>query len=179
MAFNGHRIFSKTICSTKNYIIFSTPMIVNGETRNYRFSFIWNDEEFNGGHYITNGLWGGYDENGLPSTEIFDLQSGDKIQLISGVTMENGKPKLVPGDEFVYDGNAEITELPLDGDEYQYYFVATDRFGKQIASKQAIFKMKISYEELLANPLPDGTYAADVTNIREYEIPEERLDQKT
>ena len=90
--------------------------------------------------------------------------------------MENGKLTLVPGDEFVYDGNATITEMPLDGDEYRYYFVATDRFGKQIASKQATFRMKMSYDELLANPLPDGTYAAEVVDIRKYDLPEERLD---
>ena len=176
MAFGGHRIFSKTICSTGNYITFSAPMKVNDEKRNFQFSFVWNKDEPNNGHYFPGGLWGGYDENGIPSTIISPIEKGSKIQLFSGVTMENGKLKMIPGDEYIYEGNDEITELPLDGKEYKYYFVATDRFGKQIASKQAILKMKKSYEELLENPLPDGTYAADVVDIRKYTMPEERLD---
>ena len=173
LALDGHRIFYKTINSTNKYITFSAPLYVNGTLRNYRFSFIRNSEEFNGGHYQAGGLWGGYDENGLPQTGYEDLKKGDKIQVISGVKMEDGKLKMIPGEEFVIGEEAEeISEIPLAGKEYHYYFVATDIFNGQIASKLATFEMTKTYEELLKDPLPDGTYAAKVVDIREYKMPE-------
>ncbi|SDB57026.1 hypothetical protein SAMN02910317_02967 [Ruminococcaceae bacterium FB2012] len=171
LAMNGHPMFYKTITGNDSYITFSTPIKVNGEIRDYRFSFIWNSEEFNGGHYLPGGLWGGYDENGIPSKDTFELKPDDKIQVATGITMgENGKLKTIFGEEFVLgDKGEEITELPLDGKIYQYYFVVTDIFGNQFASDTATFEMTKTYEELLNDPLPDGEYAAKVTNITEYD----------
>ena len=171
LALNGHPMFYKTIVGNDSYITFSTPVKVNGEVRDYRFSFIWNKEEFNGGHYLPGGLWGGYDENGIPSKEIFSLKPDDKIQVAEGITMdENGKLVTVFGEEFVLgDEEPEIAELPLSEKTYQYYFVVTDIFGNQFASDTATFEMTKTYDELINDPLPDGEYAAKVTKIDVYE----------
>ena len=171
LALNGHPLFYKTVTGNDSYITFSSPVKVNGQTREYRFSFIWNSEEFNGGHYMPGGLWGGYDENGIPSKQVFELQKGDKIQLAEGISMgEDGKLDVHYGEEFVVeDTDFTITELPLDEKTYQYYFVVTDIFGNQFASDTATFEMTKTYDELINDPLPDGEYAAKVTKIDVYE----------
>ena len=46
--------------------------------------------------------------------------------------------------------------------------VATDIFGNVYYSDMATMKMKYTYDELLENPLPDRTPAAEITSIEPY-----------
>ena len=71
----------------------------------------------------------------------------------------------------VKDGG-KLSEIPLDGKEYQYVFVVTDIFGNTFTSDIATFEITKSYDELLKNPLPDETFAAKVTNIEPYSTTE-------
>ena len=63
-----------------------------------------------------------------------------------------------------------MDEMPLDGKEYQYVFIATDIFGNVYYSDMATMKMKYTYDELIKNPLPDRTPAANITNIEPYDL---------
>ena len=85
--------------------------------------------------------------------------------------IKDGRIQDVYGEEFkcgklTFD--KDITEMPLDGTEYQYVFRATDIFGNVYYSDMATMKMKYTYDELLENPLPDRTPAAEVTNIEPF-----------
>ena len=89
------------------------------------------------------------------------------------MTIKNGRTQDVYSEEFkvgeLYDeGSPAITEMPLDEQEYQYVFFATDILGNVYYSDMATMKMKYTYDELLKNPLPDRTPAADITNIEPY-----------
>ena len=59
-----------------------------------------------------------------------------------------------------------IEELPLvDTSQYRYVFIADDIFGNRVYSNTAYFQMLYTYEELLANPVPDGECAAEIVGI--------------
>lgn len=169
LALDGHRLFYTSVASNPNYVSFIAPVKVNGEKTNLRFVFVWDESAFNGGYYQLAGLWNGYDENGLPNNDIIPLKKGDKVQVVTDTVLENGTPKENYGKEFtIGDDGGIISEIPLDGKEYLYVFVATDILGKTYASDMATFKMTVNYDELLENPLPDETFAAKVTNIEPY-----------
>lgn len=172
-ALDGHPLYFSTVSSTDIMIRFSAPVKVNGKRTNLIFLFIWDDSYFNDGYYEVFGTWDGYDENGLPSMEYNVLKKGDKIQVVKSTTMKMGVPIEIFSEEFtIGEDGGEITELPLDGKEYQYVFVATDIFGNTFCSDMATFRMTKSYDELLEAPLPDETFAAEVTNIEPYSTTE-------
>lgn len=167
IALDGHRLFCSAVNSNSEYISFVAPVKVNDKKTNLRFAFVWDKMKFNNGYFKLTGLWNGYDENGLPDNEIIQLKEGDKVQLITDIVVQDGRVTENYSDEFTIGKNGgEITELPLDGKEYQYVFVATDIFGNKFYSDTATFEMTKSYEELLKNPLPDETFAAKVSKIR-------------
>ena len=171
LALDGHRMYFDTTSSTDVMIKFSAPVKVNGKRTNLIFLFIWDESYFNDGYYEVFGTWDGYDENGLPSNDYNELKKGDKVQVVTDVVIDDGEEEEIYGEEFVIEKDGgEITELPLDGKTYQYVFVATDIFGNTFYSDMATFEMTKSYEELSANPLPDGEYAAKVTKIEPYNV---------
>ena len=170
LALDGHRLFCSAVSSNSEYISFIAPVKVNGEKTNLRFVFIWDKTVFNNGYFQLAGTWNGYDENGLPDNDITPLKAGDRVQVITDTMLENGISKENYSKEFIIgDDGGTISEIPLDGREYQYAFVVTDIFGNTFTSDMATFEMTVSYDELLNNPLPDGTYAAKVTNIAPYQ----------
>ncbi len=170
LALDGHRLFCSAVSSNSEYISFIAPVKVNGEKTNLRFVFIWDKTVFNNGYFQLAGTWNGYDENGLPDNDITPLKAGDRVQVVTDAMLENGISKENYGKEFIIgDDGGTISEIPLDGREYQYAFVVTDIFGNTFTSDMATFEMTVSYDELLNNPLPDGTYAAKVTNIEPYQ----------
>ena len=170
LALDGHRLFCSAVSSNSEYISFIAPVKVNGKKTNLRFVFIWDKTVFNNGYFQLAGTWNGYDENGLPDNDITPLKAGDRVQVITDTMLENGISKENYSKEFIIgDDGGTISEIPLDGREYQYAFVVTDIFGNTFTSDMATFEMTVSYDELLNNPLPDGTYAAKVTNIVPYQ----------
>ena len=169
LALDGHPIFYTALSSNEEYITFITPAIVNGELTSLRFAFIWDKSYFNDGYYAISGLWNGYDENGLPVNDMIPLKAGDKLQVFSHMSGSKDISAMFSEEFTIGEDGGRITEVPLSGKTYQYYYVATDIFGNQFLSDTATFEMTVSYEELLKNPLPDGEYAAKVTNVEKME----------
>ena len=169
LALDGHRLFYTSVANNPNYASFIAPVKVNGKKSHLRFVFVWDDSAINGGYYRLTGIWNGYDENGVPDNDIVSLKSGDKIQVVTDTVLINGTPKENYGEEFTIGENGgEISEIPLDRKEYQYVFVVTDIFGNTFTSDMATFEMTADFDELLNNPLPDGTFAAKVTKTEPY-----------
>ena len=169
IALDGHPMFFS--CISSSYIVkrYISPIIVNGKRTNYIFLFLIDDEEVGGGIYMPFALWDGYDENGLPSSEYYDLKAGDRIKVLCDSVVENNRNIETWSDEFVIEEDeGNFGFLPLAEKTYQYVFVVTDIFGNTFFSDMATFEMKYTYEYLLENPLSDGTYAADVTDIKPY-----------
>ena len=162
-------MFYSTVASNSNYVSFIAPVRVNGQRTNLRFVFVWDDSFFNGGYYMLAGIWNGYDENGLPDNDIIPLQIEDTVQVLTDTVFKSGRYIETWSEEIIIgEDGGKISEIPLKERAYQYAFVATDIFGNTVVSDMATFDMKYTYEELLENPLPDGEYAAKVTEIGPY-----------
>ncbi|MBR0120964.1 MAG: hypothetical protein IJM10_04165 [Clostridia bacterium] len=182
LALNSHRMYCSALSNTNDFLTYETPVIVNSdreglkdiEQATLQYNFFWDENEFNNGHYMMAGIHKNPDENGIPDNYIYQLESDVKLKVLTEKIIKDGKTQDVYSEEFevgeLYDeGSPSITEVPLDGSEYQYVFVATDIFGNIYYSDMATMKMKYTYEELLKNPLPDRTPAADITSIKPYQ----------
>ena len=182
LALNGHRMYCSALSNTNDFLTYETPVIVNSdreglkdiEQATLQYNFFWDENEFNNGHYMMAGIHKNPDENGIPDNYIYQLESDVKLKVLTEKIIKDGKTQDVYSEEFevgeLYDeGSPSITEMPLDGSEYKYVFVATDIFGNIYYSDMATMKMKYTYEELLKNPLPDRTPAADITSIEPYQ----------
>ena len=181
LALNGHRMYCSALSNTIDFLTFETPVIVNSDAEQFKdtdramlqYNFLWNENEFNNGHYIMAGIHKNPDENGIPDNNVYQIDEGVRLQVLTEIMIKDGKIQEVYSEEFeageLYDeNNPSVTEMPLDGTEYQYVFYATDIFGNIYYSDVATLMMKYTYEELLKNPLPDRIPAADVTNIEPF-----------
>lgn len=171
LALDGVYLNFSVVESNDDYVMFSAPVKANGVRSNLRFMFVWDDSYFNGGYYKIIGLWNGLGENNLADKQIVPLKEGDRITALrksidptEDRTIEDAE--LSDGDTIVIgqDGG-NISEMPLKEYYYRYVFVVTDIFGNRFYSDTASMEMKYTFEELLEDPLPDGEYAADITDI--------------
>lgn len=179
VSMGGHRSYYEISNGDADFMIFYAPLRVNGDLHQYMFCYVASEHDFNGGYYISVGILDGYDEHGIPQRDFIFLENGDTVQLFDGIAEENGKPMYVPSEEYtlkVYDLEEYLTadsdedteafyEIPLSGKTYKYIFVIEDFFGNTYRSDVATFEMTKTYEELSENPLPNGTYAANVIEI--------------
>lgn len=183
LALSGHRMYCSPLSNTTDFLTFETPVIVNSDAEQFKdtdkavlqYNFFWDENEFNNGHYVVAGIHKYPDENGIPDNNIYQLESDVKIKVLTERLVKDGKTQDVYSEAFevgeLYDEeNPAVTEMPLDGTEYQYVFMATDIFGNVYYSDMATMKMKYTYDELLKNPLPDRTPAAYITNIEPYDL---------
>ncbi len=177
LALNGCKLFVTPVEKTEEYIIFTSPILLNGEKTNLRFAFIWDDTYINGGYYKMLGAWNGIDPvTGMSDKELTLIKPTDEITAyypyrevtlaadgewyFGEITMREEK---VPGGEYI------IEEDPLENEIYIYQFVVTDIFGRVYYSDAAGMLMTKTYEELKAHPLLDGEYAARVDTVMETE----------
>ena len=183
LALCGHRMYCSPLSNTTDFLTFETPIIVNSNAEQFKdtnkailqYNFFWDENEFNNGHYMVAGIHKYPDENGIPDNYIYQLDSDVTLKVLTERIVKDGKTQDIYSEEFavgeLYDeGNPAVTEMPLDGKEYQYVFFATDIFGNVYYSDMATMKMKYTYDELLENPLPDRTPAADITNIEPFDL---------
>lgn len=180
LALNGVKLFVTPVESTEKYIIFTAPILLNGERSSLRFAFLWDDRYENGGYYKILGAWNGIDPvTGMSDKEITPLKSSDDIQVCYyreslTVTSSSGSPEGTPMEEIflpVPKGEYVISEEPLSEKNYIYQFVVTDIFGGKHYSHIAYLEMTKSAEELREHPLPDGVYAAVPDDIGEFDEP--------
>lgn len=181
LALNGHRMYCSALSNTSDFLTFETPIIIcsnaeqfkDAESATLQYNFMWDENAFNNGFYSMAGVHKKADENGIPDNNIYELEKDIKIKVLTEKIIKNGKTQEIYSEEFavgeLYDvENPSITEIPLEEKEYQYVFFATDIFGNVYYSDMATMKMKYSYDELLKNPLPDRTPAADIVSIEPY-----------
>lgn len=174
LTLNGCKLYVTPIESTDEYIIFTAPIILNGESTNLRFAFVWDESFSGGGYYKILGAWDGIDPvTGMSDKELKILTPDDEIKVVypyneyepqpdGSIESTNAEPwrkELVPKGEY------QIYEDPLSSYGYVYQFVVTDIFGNAHYSDVALFFMNYTYDELKENPLPDGVYAADIEEI--------------
>ena len=172
LTLNGCMLYVTPIEDTEEYIIFSAPILLNGEHTNLRFAFIWDESYKIGGYYTLLGAWNGIDPvTGMSDKEIIKLKPTDKIEAFyyyqtlamgeDGMEYSEVKERV----QAVPQGEYTITEEPLAQSDYSYQFMVTDIWGRRYFSYSAWMHMNKTVEELKNNPLIDGQYAADVDTI--------------
>ena len=177
LALNGCKLFVTPVEITDEYIIFTSPIELNGEKTNLRFAFVWENINEGIGYYKVLGAWNGlHPVTGMADKEIVKLKADDVISVYypyQTLTMgPDGLPvmsELLQYVQQVPPGEYVITEEPLESTDYLYQFVITDIFGGKHYSDTAWMRMTVSAEELKEHPLPDGTYAACVDIIMQTE----------
>ncbi len=175
---NGCKLFVSPIETTAEYVIYTAPIILNGERTNLRFAYIWDDSYAMGGYYKILGAWNGIDPvTGMSDKELTLLKPTDSIQVEypylsvhyvavgDGFEVGNVTPSQRTEDVPVGENGYEVYEDPLENMVYVYQFVVTDIFGVEHYSQAAIMRMTMTYDELKAHPLKDGEYAAEVFGI--------------
>ncbi len=107
------------------YDIFTTPVRVNGQETNLRFSW-----EYNTGKVQVLGLWDGIGDNGIASRPSETLNVGDRIvPLYDAFSLSTDDEFQYYGDEYVWkDGDELYFEMLMDG-EYLYAFCINDIYG--------------------------------------------------
>jgi len=174
-AYRGHRICGGPTRINRDQIEYAVPVILDGKNTLLFYCHYTDPEDENMPYYVK-GTRNWRNEDGLPDYT-HSLSVGSRIQIAESVTVDGDQTINNYGEEFIVeeiefhdleDLFKDITEVPLTGSTYYYVFVATDIFGNTYYSDMATFEMKYTYEYLLENPLPEGTYAADVINIEPY-----------
>lgn len=168
---NGVELYYNFVGRDHDTYLFETPVRINGTPAYLRFSFVFDETEFNNGHYEIIGYWNGIE----PVTGMLDkgfqaLKPDDDVAVyvieggpaVSDDDDGDDEPEMVPKREDGY----QITEEPLKGKYYLYTFYLTDIYGRPSEEQvRAIFRMTKSYDELKNNPLSDGESAGEAIAV--------------
>ncbi len=143
IALDGELLQSHPVDETDNSLIFSAPILLNGEPTNLRFAYVFDKQiekacEALDGHYEILGTWSGLDQDtGMSKAQIASVERGDKITILH----EGLDGELEPGTTLTYQSNTAIHDRPLDEGTYRYRFIITDIFGNEYVSNTAVFEV--------------------------------------
>lgn len=171
LLYNGQPFYYTPLVIEQDRIEYTIPAFFEGKTGNMRY-YLFPNKDADERYYAIHD-WSSSDGEIL-SDQFYSLEEGDVIQVAESLTKNKDGYTVNYGDDYTikgYDDQAyynEITEIPLSGSTYYYVFVATDIFGNKFYSDIATLEMTKSYDELSGGPLPDGEFAAKVTNIEPY-----------
>ncbi len=113
-----------------DYILYTVPILLNGEQTNLRMSYSYESNE-----YALHGTWQGIDESGMSSKEIRQLEDGDQIEfLFTAIDLESGELEVFEFGGFTVDGDPVVEEATLFDSTYYYQFEVTDIFGNTYQS---------------------------------------------
>lgn len=172
-AYRGHRICGGPTRISEDQIEYAVPVILDGKNTLLIYCH-YTDSEDNMTYFVK-GIRNWRNEDGLPDF-VHLLSVGSRIRIAESVTVDGDQTIYNYGDEFIVeeiefhdleDLFKDITEVPLTGSTYYYVFVATDIFGNTYYSDMATLMMTKTAEEI-EHGLPDGQFAAEVTNIEPY-----------
>lgn len=125
-----------------DYIVYTAPVTVNGESANIRFAWIWDGEVVEDdlgpketGPFQILGIWDGIDRvTGLSDRYLGSFEKGDVVCALSSETLE---PR---GDEIVVGADAPgLDEVPLEEGAYECWFEFTDVYGGVTTSAKATY----------------------------------------
>ncbi|MBR2765652.1 MAG: hypothetical protein IKE03_06700 [Blautia sp.] len=125
---DGMPLDVQVVSYTDDYIVFSSPILLNGKDCFLRFGWVYDEENPEGGYYELSGVWNGVDHaSGMAGRYLGSLEPGDVITALS-----------LDGDQtrgsITVEGDVEITDIPMEAGEYECWFVAKDLYGREYSS---------------------------------------------
>ena len=137
---DGQNLATYIVDVTDDYVIYTSPILLNGEEINLRMR-----QYFDDGNVKVEGAWEGIDEYGASGRDIVKLRKGDKITPVYycidedgedldeyegeayTITSEKGKPKIEY--DYLYAG------------DYSYAFCITDIYGDEYVTNLVGFHL--------------------------------------
>ena len=143
---NGMPIDVQSISYTNDYIVFSSPVRINGEGAFLRICWVVDEEDPEGGYYELLGVWNGVDHaNGLVERMLDSLEPGDEVEALS-LDGEESRGFITVEDEI------EITDAPMEPGEYECRFMALDLYGRRYPSALCRYTVDESGEVAVSMP---------------------------
>ena len=122
---DGQNLALYIVDVTDDYILYSSPIELNGEETNLRIRQTWD------GEVTVDGAWDGIDDNGAAARNIIKLQKGDVIvPLYDSYTVEDFEAGGYTGWEYTLDSDElEIRYDYMESGDYLYCFCIDDIYG--------------------------------------------------
>ena len=135
---DGQNLATYVVDVTDNYIIYTSPILLNGEETYLRMRQYLDDSSV-----VVEGAWDGIDDDGASDKDIIKLEKRDKITPTYYCVDEDGE------DEDEYEGDAytmKSGKLTVDYDylydgDYSYAFCITDIFGDDYITDDITFNV--------------------------------------
>ncbi|MCR5598911.1 MAG: Clostripain family protein [Lachnospiraceae bacterium] len=123
--------------STEDYVVYTSPITLNGEETNLRFKQYYAD-----GTVEVEGAWEGIDENGAAARDVVKLKDGDVIvPIYYAYSMEGDDEFAFQGNEFTVSGNIEINYGLMESGDYLYAFCIDDIYGDYLVTDPVMFNV--------------------------------------
>lgn len=130
---------------TDNYVVYTSPVILNGEETNLRIRQYYDDNRT-----VVEGTWDGIEENGVSSRNVRAVQDGDSITPQYYSYYNESDDTDYDGYEYIVEGEFVVEPSLLQGYDYEYSFVIDDVYGDYYMTDPAYFEVDdngtVSYE---------------------------------
>ncbi len=135
---DGQNLATFIVDYGEDYIIYTSPVKVNGVETNLRLRQDLNDDSV-----TIEGVWDGINENGVPSRDVRQLKAGDIIvPMYTSFTNDDEMTEGVyEGDEYKVDADTTIEYNWLDVADYMYAFCIDDIYGDYYMSDFVTFNL--------------------------------------
>ena len=122
---DGQNLATYIVDVTDEYIVYTSPIRLNGEETNLRL------RQFYDGTVVVDGTWDGIDESGMAARDIYKLQNGDVITpLYYAFELEGDDEEFFyHGNDFTVKGALQIEYNFMDDGDYLYAFCIDDVYG--------------------------------------------------
>ncbi len=134
---DGQNLATYIVEQTEDSIVYTSPVLLNGVETNLRLVL---DED---GVKIE-GAWDGIDDAcGAASRKVKKLKKGDKIvPMYYAMTGDDLEDTEYYGDEYVFDGDPEITFDQMYPGDYMYAFLIDDIYGDYYLTDFQVFTIE-------------------------------------
>ena len=134
---DGQNLATYIADSTDDYVVYTSPILLNGEETNLRMRQYYED-----GRVEIEGAWDGINEAGAASRDIIKIESGDKITPVYyAYNLDTFDEAAYEGAEYEVRGTLEINYEYLAVGDYYYAFNIDDIYGDYYISDVAIFNI--------------------------------------
>ncbi len=121
---DGQNLATYIVEETDEYVVYTSPVLLNGEETNLRIIQYYN------GYIEVEGAWNGINEQGAASREIIKLTDGDVIcPVYYAYSLDTDDESEYTGAEYTVQGAVEINYSLMAEGEYYYSFCIDDIYG--------------------------------------------------
>ncbi len=135
---DGQNLATYIVEMTDEYIVYTSPIELNGEETNLRL------RQYFDGTVVVDGVWDGIDENGMADRNVTMLKDGDVIiPMYYAYSLEDEDNEFYYyGGEYRISGEIRINYDFMDDGDYLYAFCIDDIYGDYYLTDFAAFNVE-------------------------------------